>query len=61
MGESSDNDSRWAQYDVGVSVELPGDEQALGLALGQAMQGSARPTLKAFSVEEVDPIIAGLP
>jgi uncharacterized protein with GYD domain len=50
------------QYDVVVVVELPGDEQALALALGQAMQGDARSqTLKAFSPEEVDAIIARLP
>jgi uncharacterized protein with GYD domain len=50
------------QYDVVVVVELPGDEQALALALGQAMQGNARSqTLKAFSPDEVDPIIGRLP
>ena len=49
------------QYDAVAVVELPGDEQALGVALGQAMQGDARTqTLKAFSPDVVDPIIARL-
>jgi uncharacterized protein with GYD domain len=50
------------QYDVVAVVELPGDEQALGVALGQAMQGNGRTqTLKAFPPEVVDPIIDRLP
>ena len=50
------------QYDVVAVVELPGDEQALSLALGQAMGGAARSqTLKAFPPEEVDRLISQIP
>ena len=52
----------FGQYDVVVVVELPGDEQALALALAQAMQGEARTQiLKAFPPDVVDPIMARLP
>ena len=50
------------QYDVVAVIELPGDEQALTVALGQAMGGFVRSqTLKAFAPEEVDAIIARMP
>ena len=50
------------QYDVVAVIELPGDEQALTVALGQAMGGFVRSqTLKAFAPEEVDRILARLP
>jgi uncharacterized protein with GYD domain len=52
----------FGQYDVVVVLELPGDEQALALALAQAMQGEGRTQiLKAFPPDVVDPILARLP
>ena len=50
------------QYDVVAVIEMPGDEQALTVALGQAMGGYVRSqTLKAFTPEEVDRIVARMP
>src|SRR3954447_21792553 len=50
------------QYDVVAIVELPGDEQALAVAIGQAMGGMVRSqTLKAFTAEEVDAVVARMP
>jgi uncharacterized protein with GYD domain len=50
------------QYDVVAVVELPGDEQALAVAIGQAMGGYVRSqTLKAFSPQEVEAIVARMP
>jgi uncharacterized protein with GYD domain len=50
------------QSDVVVVLELPGDEQALSLALAQATQGEARTQiLKAFPPDVVDSILQRLP
>ncbi len=50
------------QYDIVAVIELPGDEAALAVAIGQGMGGAVRSqTLKAFSPEEVDAIVARMP
>ncbi len=51
----------FGQYDFVVVVEMPGDEAMLQLALRAASSGMFKTQiLKAFSDEEVGPIIASL-
>jgi uncharacterized protein with GYD domain len=50
------------QYDMAFIAEGPDDETAMRVVLGVAMQGNVRTTtLKAFSEEEMEHIVAGLP
>jgi uncharacterized protein with GYD domain len=50
------------QYDMVFVAEGPDDETAMRVLLGIAMQGNVRTTtLKAFSEEETERIVAGLP
>jgi uncharacterized protein with GYD domain len=50
------------QYDMAFLAEGPDDETAMRVILGVAMQGNVRTTtLKAFSEEEMERIVAGLP
>ena len=50
------------QYDMVFIAEGPNDEAAMRAILGVAMQGNVRTsTLKAFSEEEMEHIVAGLP
>lgn len=50
------------QYDGVMIAEGPDDETAMRLLLSTAMQGNIRTTtLKAFSEEETERIISGLP
>jgi uncharacterized protein with GYD domain len=49
-------------YDMVFVAEGPDDETAMRVVLGVAMQGNVRTTtLKAFSEEEMEHIVAGLP
>ena len=50
------------RYDVIAIGEAPNDEAATKLALGLAMQGNVRTeTLRAYTREEFEKIVAGLP
>ncbi len=50
------------QYDMAFIAEGPDDETAMRVVLGVAMQGNVHTTtLKAFSEEEMEHIVAGLP
>jgi uncharacterized protein with GYD domain len=50
------------QYDFAALVELPNDEAAAKMGLAAGMQGNARTTtLKAFTEDETQKIIASLP
>jgi uncharacterized protein with GYD domain len=50
------------QYDMAFLAEGPDDETAMRVVLGVAMQGNVHTTtLKAFSEEEMEHIVAGLP
>jgi uncharacterized protein with GYD domain len=50
------------EYDLVVVTEAPDDETAAKMALGTAMQGNVRTTtMRAFSREEMDKIVASLP
>ncbi len=50
------------KYDMVFIAEGPDDETAMKVLLGVAMQGNVRTTtLKAFSEEEMERIVAGLP
>ena len=50
------------QYDAVVIMELPDDETATRLLLASAMQGNVRTaTMRAFSEEEMERIVQGLP
>jgi uncharacterized protein with GYD domain len=50
------------QYDMVFIAEGPDDETAMRLLLSVAMQGNTRSTtLKAFSEDEMERIVAGLP
>jgi uncharacterized protein with GYD domain len=50
------------EYDLVVVTEAPNDETAAKMLLGTAMQGNVRTTtMRAFSREEMDKIIASLP
>jgi uncharacterized protein with GYD domain len=50
------------QYDMAFIAEGPDDETAMRVVLGVAMQGNVHTTtLKAFSEEEMERIVAGLP
>jgi uncharacterized protein with GYD domain len=50
------------QYDMAFIAESPNDETAMRSVLGTAMQGNVHTTtLKAFSEEEMERIVAGLP
>jgi uncharacterized protein with GYD domain len=50
------------QYDVVLISEGPDDETAMRVAIATGMQGNARTeTLKAFSEEEMERIVAKLP
>ncbi len=50
------------QYDLVFIAEGPDDETAMRVIVGTAMQGNVRTlTLKAFSEEEMEHIVAGLP
>jgi len=50
------------RYDVVVVAEAPDDETISRLALGLAMLGNVKgETLRAFSAQEMDKILKGLP
>jgi uncharacterized protein with GYD domain len=50
------------QYDMVFIAEGPDDETAMRVMVGTGMQGNTRTTtLKAFSEEEMERIVAGLP
>lgn len=50
------------QYDMVFVSEGPDDETAMRVAIATAMQGNVRTTtLKAFSEDEMEKIVAGLP
>jgi len=50
------------RYDLVLVVDAPNDETMSRLALGLGMLGNAKTeTLKAFSVQEMDQILTGLP
>jgi uncharacterized protein with GYD domain len=49
-------------YDLVAVIEAPDDETATRLMLGTAMQGNVRTlTLRAFSEDEMQRIVSGLP
>jgi uncharacterized protein with GYD domain len=50
------------EYDLMIVTEAPNDETAAKMVLGTAMQGNVRTTtMRAFSREEMDKIVASLP
>jgi len=50
------------RYDLVLVVDAPNDETMTRLALGLGMMGNAKTeTLKAFSAQEMDQILKGLP
>ena len=50
------------RYDLVLVVDAPNDETMSRLALGLGMLGNAKTeTLKAFSAQEMDQILKGLP
>ena len=50
------------RYDLVLVVDAPNDETMSRLALGLGMSGNAKTeTLKAFSAQEMDQILKGLP
>jgi uncharacterized protein with GYD domain len=50
------------EYDLVIMTEAPNDETAAKMVLGTAMQGNVRTTtMRAFSREEMDKIVASLP
>jgi uncharacterized protein with GYD domain len=50
------------RYDLVLVVDAPNDETMTRLALGLGMLGNAKTeTLKAFSAQEMDQILKGLP
>jgi uncharacterized protein with GYD domain len=49
------------QYDLISITEFPDDETYTRFALSIAMQGNLRTTLRAFSEEEAERIVQGLP
>jgi uncharacterized protein with GYD domain len=50
------------RYDLVLVVDAPNDETMCRLALGLGMLGNAKTeTLKAFSAQEMDQILKGLP
>ncbi|MGB7631693.1 MAG: GYD domain-containing protein [Candidatus Deferrimicrobium sp.] len=50
------------RYDLVLVVDAPNDETMSRLALGRGMLGHAKTeTLKAFSAQEMDQILKGLP
>src|SRR5262245_31852582 len=50
------------EYDLVIVTEVPDDETAAKMLLSTAMQGNVRTTtMRAFSREEMDKIVASLP